>query len=187
MDLVFHLTLFLLILLFGTLDNGIDYDFWARLIVGKIYFQKGNLFNNDFYSYGTTHNFIDHEWGSSLIFYLIQNNFGDLGLYIFKTIIILATLFIIIKTLKLNKKDTKLNFLFFFFAIQSISYSIFATIRCQTFSFLFFVLYIYLAKRQKALFYMHKKELILLCSYHHHYHYFMLFLYSLQSSGITLN
>lgn len=34
---------------------------------------------------------------------------------------------------------------------------------------------------------MHKKELILLCSYHHHYHYFLLFLYSLQSSGITLN
>ncbi|MBQ8635390.1 hypothetical protein IJ425_04480 [bacterium] len=147
MDFIFYLTLFLFILLFGTLDNGIDYDFWARLIVGKSYFQTGNLFNNDFYSYGTTHSFIDHEWGSSLIFYLIQDNFNDIGLYIFKSIIIFLTLFIITKTIKLNKNDTKLNFLFFFFAIQSVSYSIFATIRCQTFSFLFFAIYIYLAQR----------------------------------------
>lgn len=149
MDFIFYLTLFLFILLFGTLDINIDYDFWARLIVGKSFFQTGTLFNQDFYSYGTTHNFIDHEWGSSLVFYFLQSNFGDIGLYLFKTLIIFFTLFLIIKTIKLDNKDIKLHFLFFFFAIQSISYTLFSTVRCQSFSFFFFALYLYLLKRIK--------------------------------------
>lgn len=149
MELIFYLTLFLFVLLFGSIDNGIDYDFWARLIVGKSYFQTGELFSHDFYSYGTTHKFIDHEWGSSLLFYLVQNNFGDIGIYLFKSIIIFLSLFLLIQTIKLNNKNVKLNFLFFFFAIQSISYSLFATIRCQSFSFLFFALYLYLLQRIK--------------------------------------
>ena len=119
MNFIFYLTLFLFLALFGAIDNGIDYDFWARLIVGKSFFQTGTLFNQDFYSYGTTHEFIDHEWGSSLIFYLLQNNFGDIGLYIFKTLMLFATFFVITKIIKLEKKDTTFHFLFFYFAIQT--------------------------------------------------------------------
>ena len=144
MDFIFYATLFLIILLFGSVDTKIDFDFWARLIVGKSYFQTNSLFNQDFYSYGTTHKFIDHEWGSSLIFYSIQDNFGDIGLFIFKSIIIFLTLFIITKAICLSDKNIKLHFLFFFFALQSVSYNIFQTIRCQTFSFLFFVLFFYI-------------------------------------------
>ncbi len=146
MDFVFYLTLFFFVLLFGALDNSIDYDFFARLIVGKSFFQTGELFKYDFYSYGTTHNFIDHEWGSSLIFYLIQHNFSDIGLYIFKSAIIFLTLFIVTKIIRLDKSDAKFHFLFFFFAIQSICYTFFSTIRCQSFSFLFFVAYLYILK-----------------------------------------
>ena len=109
MDFIFYLTLALFILLFGSIDCGIDYDFWARLIVGKSFFQTGALFNHDFYSYGTTHEFIDHEWGSSLIFYLIQHNFNDIGLFIFKSLIIFLTIFTVIKTIKLDNKDIKLH------------------------------------------------------------------------------
>jgi len=157
MNFLFYVTLFLFILLFGTIDCGIDYDFWARLIVGKSFFQTGTLFPFDFYSYGTTHNFIDHEWGSSLIFYFIQNNFGDIGIFIFKTLIIYLTLLFSIKTIQLDKKDIKLHFLFFFFAIQSISYTFFSTLRCQSFSFFFFALFLYLLKRISS-----KKEYYLL-------------------------
>ncbi|MBQ7287370.1 MAG: hypothetical protein IJW73_06380, partial [Candidatus Gastranaerophilales bacterium] len=150
MDFIFYLALFFFVLIFGTLDREIDFDFWARLIVGKSYFQTGELFTNDFYSYGTTHEFIDHEWGSSLIFYLIQNNFGDIGLYIFKSIIVFLTLFLITKTIRLEDKNIKFHFLFFFFALHSICYNIFSTIRCQTFSFFFFVLFFYILKYAKT-------------------------------------
>ena len=128
----------LFVLLFSTLNINIDYDFWARLIVGKSFFQTGTLFNHDFYSYGTTHEFIDHEWGSSLVFYLVQNYFGDVGIYCLKALLIILTLFVITKIIKLENKDIKLHFLFFFFVIQSISSNIFSTVRCQSFSFLFF-------------------------------------------------
>ncbi len=150
MDLIFYFTVACFVMLFGTLNNGIDFDFWARLIVGKSFFQTGQLFSHDFQSYGTTHQFIDHEWGSSLIFYLVQNYLGDVGLFFFKSILIFLTLFIIVKIIRLEKNDAKMHFLFFFFALQSISYNIFSTVRCQSFSFLFFVLYIYILKKSKT-------------------------------------
>lgn len=146
MDFLFYLTLFLFLAIFGAIDTQIDYDFWARLIVGKSFFQTGTLFNQDFYSYGTTHEFIDHEWGSSLIFYLLQSNFGDVGLYFFKTIMLFLVFFVITKIIKLEKPDSRLHFLFFFFAIQTISILIFGTIRCHIFSFFFFVFYLYILK-----------------------------------------
>ena len=149
MDLIFYFTLACFVMLFGSIDNNIDVDFWARLTVGKSFFQTGQLFNYDFQSYGTTHEFIDHEWGSSVVFYLVQNYFGDIGLFLLKSILIFLTFFIITRLIKLEKQDSKLYFLFFFFAIQSISYNIFSTIRCQSFSFLFFVLYLYILKKSK--------------------------------------
>ena len=138
MDFIFYITLFLFIALFGSLDINIDYDFWARLIVGKSFFQTGILFNNDFYSFGKTHLFIDHEWGSSLIFYLIQNYLGDVGLFLFKISMIFLTFFLITKTIKLKIPSAKLYFLLFLFAIHAVCYNVFSTIRCQIFSFFFF-------------------------------------------------
>jgi len=149
MDFIFYLSLALFTALFGALYNDLDYDFWARLIVGKSYFQTGMLFNNDFYSYGTTHEFIDHEWGSSLIFYLIQENFNDVGLFLFKTIITFLTFFIITKIIRLEKKDVKFHFLFFFFAVQSVAINIFQIVRCQIFTFFFFTLFLYILKYVK--------------------------------------
>ncbi len=147
MDFIFYVSVASFIFLFGAIDKCIDYDFWARLVVGKSYFQTGALFHNDFQSYGTTGEFIDHEWGSSLIFYLIQNNFGDTGLYIFKSVVIFFTVFLITKIIRLEDKKIPLYFLFFFFTLQGITYNIFSTIRCQTFSFFFFIFYLYILKK----------------------------------------
>ena len=81
---LFYATLFLFIFGLGLYFNDLDNDFFARLIVGKTYFQTGDILDWDFLSYTPTHRFIDHEWGSSLIFYFIQSNFGDIGLLTFK-------------------------------------------------------------------------------------------------------
>ncbi len=149
MDFVFYFTILCFILIFSSMINFVDFDFWARLIVGKTFFQTGQLFNNDFYSYGLTHQFVDHEWGSSLIFYLLQEKTGDFGLFVFKSLIIFFTIFILTKIIRLKDKNIKLNFLFFFFALQAISYNIFSTIRCQTFSFFFFVFYLLILEKTR--------------------------------------
>ena len=107
---IFYTTLFLFIFGLGLYIRNIDNDFFARLIVGKTYFQTASLLNWDFLSYTPTHRFIDHEWGSSLIFYFLQSNFGDRGLLIFKAIIYFATFFLLTKVIFLHNKNAKMHF-----------------------------------------------------------------------------
>ena len=147
MHLVFYITLFLFIFGQGLYFNNIDNDFFARLIVGKTYFQTASLLNWDFLSYTPTHRFIDHEWGSSLVFYFLQSNFGDAGLLIFKAIIYFATFFLLTKIIILHNKNIKLHFLPFLFAINAIANLFFSTVRCQSFTFFFFALWLYVLER----------------------------------------
>ncbi len=144
---IFYITLFLFIFGLGLYFNNIDNDFFARLIVGKTYFQTGALLNWDFLSYTPTHKFIDHEWGSSLIFYFLQSNFGDIGLLIFKTSINFATFFLLTRTIMLHNKNTKMHFLPFLILINSIATLLFSTIRCQIFTFFFFALWLYVLEK----------------------------------------
>lgn len=147
MTIVFYLTLFLFIFGYGLYFCNIDYDFFARLIVGKTYFQTGTLLNWDFLSYTPTHRFVDHEWGSSLIFYFLQSHFGDAGLLIFKGIIYFLTFFLITKIILLHNKNAKLHFLPFLISINVIPAILFSTVRCQCFTFFFFVLWLYVLER----------------------------------------
>ena len=140
---LFYATLFLFIFGLGLYFNDLDNDFFARLIVGKTYFQTGDILDWDFLSYTPTHRFIDHEWGSSLIFYFIQSNFGDIGLLTFKALIYFSIFFIITKIILLHNKNAKLHFLPFLLIINTIPTLLFSTIRCQCFSFFFFVLWLY--------------------------------------------
>lgn len=140
---IFYTTLFLFIFGLGLYIRNIDNDFFARLIVGKTYFQTASLLNWDFLSYTPTHRFIDHEWGSSLIFYFVQSNFGDKGLLIFKAIIYFATFFLLTKVIFLHNKNAKMHFLPFLFLINAIPSLLFTTIRCQGFTFFFFTLWLY--------------------------------------------
>lgn len=59
----------------GSCTDYVDYDFFARLIVGKTYFQTGDILKYDFLSYSKTHPWYDHEWGASLIFYFVTRPF----------------------------------------------------------------------------------------------------------------
>ena len=145
--IIFYLTLFLFILGHSFILRDLDYDFFARLIVGKTFFQTGDVMKWDFLSYTPTHEFIDHEWGSSLIFYTLQNNFGDIGLLFFKAIMYFLIFFIITQTIKLRTPKTKLNFLFFLVGINAIPMLLFSNVRCQIFSFFFFVLWLYTLER----------------------------------------
>lgn len=147
MRIVFYLTLFFFILGYSISQNNIDYDFFARLIVGKTYFQTGSVLKWDFLSYTPTHPFIDHEWGSGVIFYFLQSNLNEIGLLLFKAITYIAIFFIITRIILLHKKDTEFHFLPFFLLINTIPMIIFSTIRCQMFSFFFFVLWLYVLER----------------------------------------
>ena len=161
MIIVFYISLFLYIFTLAISANIVDFDFWARLAVGKTFFQTGSLLNFDFQSFGPTRQWFDHEWGASLIFYSILDNFGEVGLIVFKSILIFITYFIITRIILFRRKHKNpdaiqnpittapFNILFFIFLIQATLDVVFATIRCQNLSFIFFMIWFYALEKSR--------------------------------------
>ncbi|MCR5260892.1 MAG: hypothetical protein K6C94_03550 [Candidatus Gastranaerophilales bacterium] len=142
----FYIILFLFILAVSFAYPAVDTDFWARLLQGYSVLETGSVMYLDPFSYIPTHAWIDHEWGSGVIFALVQNCFGYTGQIVLKALLMFFTMFFVLQTIKLRGiKNTKLhNFLFFLFVIYSLENSIFSGIRCQNFTFLFFAVFLYL-------------------------------------------
>ncbi|HSA07352.1 MAG TPA: hypothetical protein P5556_09250 [Candidatus Gastranaerophilales bacterium] len=145
----FYPCLFILVLLYAVKFNDVDFDFWARIAVGKMFFQTGNVLPFDIFSYTITKPWIDHEWGSGVIFYFFLDHFGDAGLIGLKTALMFTIMFLISQIIKLQnpKPDAHLNILFYLFVILGAFYGICHTIRCQLFTFTFFTLWIYALER----------------------------------------
>lgn len=149
----FYIILFLFILAISiNVKEGLDYDFWARLIAGMNVIQTGQVLKQDFLSYTPTHTWYDHEWGSSVVFYLTQHFGGNVGILLLQSILIFLTFFVISKVIKLRGVSTTspYNFLFYFFTLSTIGYLVQTPLRCQLFSFLFFSIFIYILERART-------------------------------------
>ncbi len=145
-QIFFYVIFFFFILAFSLTTNNYDYDLWARLIVGKYFIQTGHVLKQDFLSYTPTHTIYDHEWGSGVIFYLVNHYFSHVGLLFLQVSILFLIFFIIIQIIKLRgvKTTTPYNFLFYFFSFLAITQVVDQPIRCQIFSFLFFTVFMYI-------------------------------------------
>ncbi len=162
-SIIFYITLFLFIILVSFQTNSADYDLFARLLQGQAFWNLGNILHHDIFSYTPTHTWYDHEWGASVIFYWVFNKFGAIGLLWLKALIVFGVFFFAIETLKIRgvKFSTPYNFLFYFLAYHAAEFSGFSsTIRCQLFTYLFFVIWLYLLERVRI-----KKEHYLLVSF----------------------
>lgn len=155
MEILFYLGLFLYLFIVGSCVGHVDYDFFARLIVGKTYFQTGEILKYDFLSYTPTHPWYDHEWGASVLFYFMHNVFGDVGLFIFKALSLFITFFILVQIIKLRRKtlspDKKypiFNFLFFFVMLQPV-FNLVYSLRCHHFTFMFFAIWLYTLEKAR--------------------------------------
>ena len=155
MLIIFFITLFLYLFLVGSCMDYVDYDFFARLIVGKTFFQTGDILKYDFLSYSKTHPWWDHEWGSSIVFYFVQDHFQDVGLQVLKAICLFITFVFFVLIIQLRRKNLTpdkefpiFNFLFFFFALQPISNPVFS-LRCHHFTFMFFAIWLYVMEKAR--------------------------------------
>lgn len=127
--------------------NGVDPDYWAKLLQGKAFFELGHILKQDPYSFMESPFWYDHEWGSSIVFYFIQSHFSWLGIIFLKSILLFLILFFIIQSIKLqNIKNTKTpyNIVIFFFILHSMYTLITSGIRCHYFTFMFFTMFIYM-------------------------------------------
>ena len=126
-----------------------DFDLWARLAVGSLFFQTGGVLKHDIFAYSNTKPlWIDHEWGSGVILFAINHVLGEWGFFALKALLIAAIFILIIRTYKLNKeKILNIEPLYLILIGYSVYPSIASSIRSQLFTFLFFTLWIYLLER----------------------------------------
>ncbi len=144
---LFYITMFSFLFAMSCFFNGVDPDYWAKLLQGKAFFELGHILKQDPYSFMESPFWYDHEWGSSIVFYFIQSHFGWLGIIFLKSILLFLILFFIIQSIKLqNIKHTKTpyNIVIFFFILHSMYTLITSGIRCHYFTFMFFTMFIYM-------------------------------------------
>jgi hypothetical protein len=125
-----------------------DYDLWARLSVGSIFFQTGHVLRHDIFSYLPTKElWVDHEWGSGVVFYFFTRYFGNTGVFILKGLLIYAIFLLVAKTIR--QRNPKLGPSALFFAL--LGYATFpgmaSLIRSQMFTYLFFITWIVALER----------------------------------------
>ena len=148
---IFILTIFLFCIGIACIRCTPDNDLWARLIAGGNIVENLSIIKYDFLSYTQTHPWYDHEWGASVVFYIVFKYFGDTGLIILKGLLSGLTVFICFKTVELNKpKSTSpYNILYFVFMSLAVFKSIGAPVRCLLFTCVFFALFLYILEKYK--------------------------------------
>lgn len=120
-----------------------DYDIWYHLRTGEYIIKYWSIPHKDLFSHTAQgHPWITHEWLSQVIFHLFYHNLGLLSLIFLKASIITLTFYLLFKMLyKFNQNLTQSVTLTFLAALVSVgSFSE----RPQLFSYLFFVLLLYL-------------------------------------------
>ena len=142
----FYVLLFLLSASIAIKSVNYDFDLWARLIAGMAVVQTGHILKYDFLSYTPTHAWYDHEWGSSVVFYLFKDLWGHVGLLFLQVLLMFLTMVFLVKTIKLRFEKTCncQNVLFYFLILNSFTVTYSSLIRCHSFTFLFFVIELYL-------------------------------------------
>jgi hypothetical protein len=147
---IFFAALFILIYSFSVIDNCADRDLWHRLAVGALFFNTGWVLKHDIFAYTPTKPlWVDHEWGSGVIFYFLSHHFGDSGLLILRILIIFAIILLIYAAIRLQIQRKVYPIGYLFLSFYALLPGVAITIRCQLFTYLFFTLWLYLLERVK--------------------------------------
>jgi hypothetical protein len=143
------ITAWLLAVLYIASAHFADPDLWGRLSVAALYFQNGQFPYYDVFSYTAPHaRWIDHEWLTGMVFYQIITNLGESGFLAFKYGSILAIFYLLFR---LHRKCYHVSPLYALYGlvitIDAYSVGLYATLRSHIFSFVLFVLFVYVLER----------------------------------------
>jgi len=143
---LFYICILFFIYFLTVAYNNADWDLWARLAVGKIFFATGKILKHDIFAYTPTNPiWIDHEWLSGVVFYFLADKFGDIGLSLLKIFLLFATFLCVFKTNQLKFPDQNhYRPIFYMLFLFSIIGGFLTTIQSHCFTFAFFALWIYL-------------------------------------------
>jgi hypothetical protein len=141
--------LFWLYLLFlvgaeATVANPADPDLWHRLALGEALWKTGHFPPGDAFSYLADYSSIaDHEWGSAVLFYALYLGGGP-GIFVaIKLITLAVTLALLVWAGVQQRRPTALLAAFYALILLALLPSFLSTVRCMTFTHVFFALWLY--------------------------------------------
>ena len=146
-NIITTVLIFLFAIFLTCLTTDYDYDLFARLEVGEIFFKLHTVLTQDPFSYTPTLYWFDHEWGSGVIFYAFLKLLGPAGLIILNSILFFFTVFFILK----QNNNIKYPLLTAMFFLCLLKYEAGQLLRCQAFTFMFTSMTLYILEmfRQK--------------------------------------
>lgn len=126
-----------------------DPDLWGRLSMGALYFQNRQFPYYDVFSYTAPHaRWMDHEWLTGLVFYQLLTRFGESGFLVFKYGIVFGIFYLLFR---LHERVYRVSLLYTLYGLiltlGAYSVGLYATVRSHIFSFLFFIVFIYLLEQ----------------------------------------
>ncbi len=141
--LAFFLLLLLLCLAAGVTWNGADRDLWHRLAMGRTVLDVGSVPLHDRFSYMPVKPlWIDHEWGSGVVFHALLSAFGDTSLILLRSLLLFLTLALVRRAQATVAPESRaFRPVFFLVLFLALLPGFVPTIRCQTFTFTFFALW----------------------------------------------
>ena len=148
---IFFLSIVLIIYFLTASQSHADWDLWARLAVGKMFFATGSVLKHDIFAYTPTKPiWIDHEWLSGVVFYYLVDKFGDLGLCLLKVVLLFSVFLSIFKLNQLKfPEQNQYRIIYYAFFLYAILFGFLTTIQSHCFTFLFFALWMYLLELVK--------------------------------------
>ena len=128
-----------------------DNDLWARLAVGKLTLDKGWVSYHDVFAYTPTKPlWVDHEWGSGVLFYLTASAFGEAGLLVLKALLLFGTVLFVYLTIRRRTRRSASLWFHVFLAYALFFAGFKVTVRCQAFTYFFFAMWLYLLERWRS-------------------------------------
>jgi hypothetical protein len=145
---IHHLLLAVVVYVLTFMTNMPDFDLWARLAVGSIVWQTGHVLRHDIFSYLPTKDlWIDHEWGSGVVFYCVARLLGERGIFILKGVLLYAIFTMVGKTIRARGGSQSPTVLFYAFLGYALFPGIASLVRSQVFTYLFFAIWLYALER----------------------------------------
>jgi hypothetical protein len=139
--LLLILSLFLLIFKLCLPYTG-STDIFHHLKTGEIILKNKKVPHQDIFSFGETKYWVNHQWLTQLIFYIIFSKFGWLGLLILKAVITIITFTILLIICLETSKNFFLSLIILILSISTAYIGI--ELRAQIFTYLFLIVLYYL-------------------------------------------
>lgn len=136
------IAVFVIAICYNYLYDIADPDFWSRLYCGAAYLKNGWVYYQDIFSFVETKSiWVDHEWLSGVIYFLLLKYIGPCGILFLKWFCIILEMWLIYLCIR-QRCDVNVNILFLVIVLFALEPAFVSNIRPHNFTYIFFTFWL---------------------------------------------